>query len=445
MRGALLLGFLCLVVTSGGHAQDAFHLRLGRGHGRQASRPSPTRKPPSIEGDMRRLGYDQYRALRTRPDTALWRDGKSLFRAEFFPAGFIYEKPVEIFVVEDGDGATGRDRAPTSSTSPTPGLKQPPQKLALAGFKLTFPLNRPGQVRRGGLLPGRQLLPADRPRPGLRQLGARARDRHRDRQARRNSPPSARSGWSSPPTNATDDDGVGAARFARRVRRLRLHHPSRQRAPWSTPRPCCSCATTYRCWASRRSPRCTSPARRRRARDDYRPEIHDSDGLYHADRQGRADLAAAATIPGALAVSAFQDSNPRGFGLLQRERDFDRYQDSGASLQARPSLWVEPIGDWGDGEVRLLEIPSQSETNDNIAAFWVSRWPAKQGRAQGIRLSAVRADRRARRCRRPAASSPTRAGAVPYAPKQRRVVVEFAGGELPSLRAANNPSSPTFR
>ena len=61
----------------------------------------PYNEPPSVEGDMRRLGYDQYRALRSRPDSALWREGKGLFRVEFFPAGFIYEKPVQIFVVVD--------------------------------------------------------------------------------------------------------------------------------------------------------------------------------------------------------------------------------------------------------------------------------------------------------------------------------------------------------
>ena len=63
----------------------------------------PYRDVPSVEGDMKKLGYDQYRALRTKPDTALWRDTKSLFRAEFFPAGFIYEKPVSISVVENGN------------------------------------------------------------------------------------------------------------------------------------------------------------------------------------------------------------------------------------------------------------------------------------------------------------------------------------------------------
>ena len=113
------------------------------------------------------------------------------------------------------------------------------------------------------------------------------------------------------------------------------------------------------------------------ARDDYRPEIHDADGLYM--RPARASGSGGHwTIPG-LGGSAFQDTNPRGFGLMQRERDFARYQDTGARLEVRPSLWVEPVGDWGDGEVRLVEIPTQAETNDNIVAFWVSRWPAKQG------------------------------------------------------------------
>ncbi|HYR68172.1 MAG TPA: glucan biosynthesis protein, partial [Reyranella sp.] len=85
----------------------------------------PYSQPASIEGDMRRLGYDQYRALRPRPDTALWRDGKSLFRVEFFPAGFIYEKPVQIFVV-DGESATPVAIAPDQFDFSDTGLKAPP-------------------------------------------------------------------------------------------------------------------------------------------------------------------------------------------------------------------------------------------------------------------------------------------------------------------------------
>ena len=71
-----------------------------------------------------------------------------------------------------------------------------------------------------------------------------------------------------------------------------------------------------------------------------------------------------------LQISAFADENPRGFGLLQRDRDVRRLPRRRRALGARPSLWIEPIGDWGEGEVVLIEIPSDSEVNDNIIAQW---------------------------------------------------------------------------
>ena len=81
---------------------------------------APYKEPPSIGGDMKKLDYDHYRALRAQPETALWRESKGLFRVEFFPAGFIYEKPVAIGIVENGN-VTPVDRpAAASSTSATP-------------------------------------------------------------------------------------------------------------------------------------------------------------------------------------------------------------------------------------------------------------------------------------------------------------------------------------
>ena len=71
------------------------------------------------------------------------------------------------------------------------------------------------------------------------------------------------------------------------------------------------------------------------------------------------------------------DHNPRGFGLIQRDRNFDHYQDAESRFQARPSYWIEPRGDWGDGGVELVEIPSDEETNDNIVAYWVPNAPVK--------------------------------------------------------------------
>ena len=85
------------------------------------------------------------------------------------------------------------------------------------------------------------------------------------------------------------------------------------------------------------------------------------------------------TNPRQLAFNAFQDDNPRGFGLLQRDRDFDHYQDDGVFYDKRPSLWVEPKAGWGAGSVQLVEIPTADETFDNIVAFWNPARPVQAG------------------------------------------------------------------
>jgi glucans biosynthesis protein len=104
--------------------------------------------------------------------------------------------------------------------------------------------------------------------------------------------------------------------------------------------------------------------------DDVRPEVHDSDGLMlhtGADQWIWHPL----TNPKDLRVMSFLDDNPRGFGLVQRERRFDAYQDLEAVYHRRPSTWVEPVGEWGRGCVRLVELHAPDETGDNIVAFWV--------------------------------------------------------------------------
>jgi glucans biosynthesis protein len=110
---------------------------------------------------------------------------------------------------------------------------------------------------------------------------------------------------------------------------------------------------------------------------NYRPEMHDSDGLaIHTG--GDEWLWRPLNNPRRLAVSAFSVENPKGFGLLQRGREFSRYEDLDDRYEKRPSLWIEPQGDWGKGSVQLVEIPTKDETNDNIVAFWVpDQQPAK--------------------------------------------------------------------
>ncbi len=103
--------------------------------------------------------------------------------------------------------------------------------------------------------------------------------------------------------------------------------------------------------------------------DDFRDGVYDSDGLLMLNGKGEL-LWRPLMNPLALESSAFSDENPRGFGLMQRSRSVADFQDLEARYELRPSLWVEPMEDWGKGEVRLIEIPSDKEIYDNIVAFW---------------------------------------------------------------------------
>lgn len=107
----------------------------------------------------------------------------------------------------------------------------------------------------------------------------------------------------------------------------------------------------------------------RRVSDDFRPEIHDTDGLAMWTGGDEWIWRPLVNSP-VVRVNSFMDKNPRGFGLLQRDRNFDHYQDDGVLYNLRPSVWVEPVGEWGDGAVQLVEIPTADETFDNIVAFW---------------------------------------------------------------------------
>jgi glucans biosynthesis protein len=116
---------------------------------------------------------------------------------------------------------------------------------------------------------------------------------------------------------------------------------------------------------------------------DWRPELHDSDGLAIWNGGGER-LWRPLNNPGRVAVSSFTDENPRGFGLCQRDRAFDHYLD-GVRYERRPTLWVEPLSPFGKGSVQLIENPTDDEIHDNINAMWVPAEPARAGRALAYR------------------------------------------------------------
>ncbi len=113
--------------------------------------------------------------------------------------------------------------------------------------------------------------------------------------------------------------------------------------------------------------------------DDYRPEVHDSDGLLVWNGNDEW-LWRPLDNSKHLRISSFVDNNPKGFGLMQRDRNPEHYRDFEAYYEQRPSVWVEPLEGWGKGLVQLVEIPSQQEIHDNIVAFFVPERKIKEGK-----------------------------------------------------------------
>lgn len=382
--------------------------------------------------DTARLGYDAYRGIRFRPDSILWRDAGS-FHVEFFPTGFLYQTPVKIYVIRRTATAAAAGAAMALSPSPEMfdfGTAPPPARVGFAGFKITNPLNGQKFDETVSFLGASYFRPIAKDQA----YGASARGLAVDTaQPRSEEFPEFREFWLVEPapgdTSMTlyallESPGASGA-YAFTVTpgarttvdvdaRLFMRHGvsllgiapltsmflSGKSGPW---------------------------------RDDFRPEVHDSDGLALLTGEGER-IWRPLRNPGALQVSSFIDNNPRGFGLQQRERRFEPYQDGVARYERRPSLWVEPKGDWGEGEVRLVEIPTPSEYHDNIVAFWVSRWPVEKGAAleYRYRLSALSDEGALGPEARVAA---TRQAPVDGNRKARRLVVEFEGDTLARMPA----------
>jgi len=111
--------------------------------------------------------------------------------------------------------------------------------------------------------------------------------------------------------------------------------------------------------------------------EDWRPEVHDSDGVAIWTSKDE-HIWRPLNSPKHLMISSFLDESPRGFGLMQRDKDYDHYLD-GVYYEKRPCGWIEPVGDWGPGSVQLVEIPTNNEIYDNIILFWVPREPTLAG------------------------------------------------------------------
>lgn len=379
----------------------------------------------SLPAALAGADYDQYRDLRFRPDRALWRDSaEGRFQAQFFHRGFLFKPRVEIHVVEDGQAR----QVPFSTTlfdyspNPAPGLED----VGFAGFRLHAPLNRPDYFDELCVFLGASYF-----RAVAKGLGYGLSARGIALGSGDPGPeefPAFRAFWLHRPVPGTDSitidallDGpslAGAYRFqirpgnetvfdvdARLFPRVDLSHAGI--APLTS---------MYQFDASDRT-----------RIDDYRPAVHDSDGLGLWTGEGE-QIWRPLHNPAAIQHSGFQDRAPRGFGLMQRKRAFSDFQDAEAGYEKRPSAWIEPLGDWGSGEVHLVEIPTADEYQDNIVAFWRPAAPLKAGSESRWRYRLHWTDVQ-RWMPELAHVGATRIGARPGPDREiRLVVVDFDGG-----------------
>jgi periplasmic glucans biosynthesis protein len=388
---------------------------------------------PPLPEPLARLDFDAYRDLRFRPDRALLGAGGGPFRMHLFHLGFLFQRPVTVNVVRDGV-ATPVPYQPQLFDYGRTKIERPlPINLGFAGFRLHYPLNDPRIFDEVIAFLGSSYF---RFLGRGQRYGLSARALAINVEGEAEEFPFLREFWvEMPPAGAEraviyalldTASATGAYRFE--------VYPA---------------AETILDISATLFPRRTMPAvglgpltsmffegeNDRNQADDFRPELHDSDGLLLHTGSGEW-IWRPLHNPARKWVSAFIDSNPRGFGLMQRDRIFENYQDLEAHYHLRPGYWVEPTGPWGEGQVKLMELPTGNETHDNIVAYWQPKQPYEPGQeiTFGYRMRAI-GDASAMHPGGKAVNTfhtPARASGThePSDPSTRRFLIDFAGGNL---------------
>jgi glucans biosynthesis protein len=348
--------------------------------------PRPVNPAASAADPNGAMSYDQYRDIRFREDQALWHDAGLPFQVMFFHPGFVHTETVTIHEVSPA-GATGKpaDRVLGFDTRLFDyGRNTPPEVTfdGFAGFRVVYPLNRGdkrdevvaflgasyfralGAGQRYGLSArglavdtvggaGPEEFPRftefwlERPAPGARSLVI---------DALLDSPSVAGAYRFTVTPGAETRIDVEARLFARRTIATFGVAPltSMFLSGENQPRP-----------------------------EDFRPKVHDSDGLMVAAGSGEWLWRPLGNPPHPFTTS-FSMERVIGFGLMQRDRRFASYEDVEARYELRPSAWIEPKGDWGAGRVELFQLPTPDETNDNVVAYWVPAQPLVPGTPRAI-------------------------------------------------------------
>lgn len=384
--------------------------------------------PPDrrVTETLAKMDYDQYRHIVFKHDRAFWKGERFPFQMELFHSGYLYREPVHIHIVEDGRASLIGYDSSLFGFGPAEERVEIPPDAGYSGFRLRAPGPQPEEYPEFAVFQGASYF---RSRAANQVYGLSARGLAINTvQPGGEEFPAFRSFWVERPAPDAktitvyallDSQSVsGAYRFVishdnDTVMDIECElYPRRE--------------LTFFGIAPFSSMYFLGPADHTRW-DDFRPRVHDSDGLLM--HTGAGDWIWRPIITGGpILYSAFADESPRGFGLMQREKSYEAYQDINANYDKRPSAWVEPLSDWGKGTVDLIELPTDNEYADNIVAFWRPAQPMRPGAGHtfSYRLSWVEdvpVERNIATIRN------TRVGKG-QAPNSRYLIFDLAGGEL---------------
>ncbi|BCB17607.1 glucan biosynthesis protein G [Bosea sp. ANAM02] len=382
---------------------------------------------------LARLDYDSWRDIRFRPERALLQQNGSPFRMQMFHPGFLFTRPVTVNVVRDGVPMPVPYAANLFDYGKVKFDKPLPVNLGFAGFRLHYPLNDPRVYDELISFIGASYF---RVLGRGQRYGLSARGLSIGAGTTAEEFPVFREFWIEAPA-------AGAERI---VIHTLLDSPVVTGAYRFTIYPDLDtvmevAATLYPRVAVEKlglAPLTSmffTGENDRRFFDDFRSELHDSDGLMIHSGSGEW-IWRPLRNPKQQAVSSFVERSIRGFGLMQRDRTFEHYQDLDLSYELRPSYWVEPQGDWGEGIVELIEMPTTDETNDNIVALWAPKTPLEPGKefSFGYKLISMLDSgdlHPGGRVVNTYQAKPKALGSgEPVTAGSRRFIVDFAGGDL---------------
>jgi glucans biosynthesis protein len=341
-----------------------------------ATATRPYEPPPDNLPDyLKKLSYDTYQMIRFRASSGPWQAGKLPFTLQFFHPGWLYKDPVRIHLIEAGQVKEFLF-SPADFEYGTNHFPQPlPTGAHFAGLRILYPVNIPSKQDEVASFVGASYF---RLLGKGQRYGASARALAIDTAEPSGEEfPRFTEFWIERP-----DRHASALNFF-----AQLDSPSATGAYRFVLKPGKVTVLEVEAYVFLRKDvkklglaPLTSMflvgANRTRYIPDYRPEVHDSDSLLVETATGEWQARPLINPEKTFHVSRFPGDEIKGFGLLQRQREFSDYEDLGARYDLRPDLWVNPSRPWGPGDLELVEIPTPTEFNDNVVAYWIPKQKA---------------------------------------------------------------------